>query len=316
MSNQTGPLKPISLITPDCYGAVFNTSDVIDVAINLYANGPDMLNFTLESVETDTPITGQTTITINPNQGLGEGGERFAVNGEYVFSSTRTFGPNPPILYKSNPSQIKPLCGNRTIQVWWSAPVPNGVPIDGYTIEIVDVTTGLSVDIISVSSNVYTYIITGLTNGDSYQISVASYDNTNEAYSSPVYYREVQPGFKSDPPIVNSAVITRYGSNNTATVKVIWSPPASLPLASIKWYVVEAVPSALGVSSGYQTLRFQAKSTDRFIDLSNTMASLLNPLQSQFSPYQYSYTFNVYAVNDVGYSLLGTSPGGTVIVNA
>jgi Concanavalin A-like lectin/glucanases superfamily/Fibronectin type III domain len=182
--------------------------------------------------------------------------------------------PRPPVLHKSNPSQIHPLCRNQSIAFFWSPPdTDGGSPILSYTLECPEASFSQTY-----SSSTFYAKVGGLTNGVSYTFTIKA---TNAIGDSPVnYYRTVQTGFKSSVPR-NGTVLE---ISNTF-VRIGWDAPSSNGGASIKWYVVKTVSN----NPSDPVYKKSAYSTDRSITIYGLNSNSV-------------YTFQVYAVNDVGYS--------------
>ena len=184
--------------------------------------------------------------------------------------------PGPPILSKSNPSQIKPLCQDGSITIFWSPPASDGgSPITGYTISLQGpIGDPVIVTIDGTGANIYTF--SSLTNGYEYAITIAAVNLIGTGPNAA--YRVVEPGLKPDPP--TNAVLSII---NSTSVNVAWSAPASDGDATIKWYVIKIF------SSGDPVIRLSAHGSDRM--------KLITGLDSAKT-----YSFYVYAVNDPGYS--------------
>ena len=182
--------------------------------------------------------------------------------------------PGPPILSKSHPSQIKPKARDQQITYYWSPPASDGgSPIIYYILSIANYTSF----IIYAPSTSYT--VTGLTNGQEYTGSVASYNAIGESpYAT---FRTVQPGFKPDPP--TNVLVT---PTTSSTALISWTAPTNTGQASIKWNVVKAVSD--NISDPVIRLSTYDYSTEWLVKDLNSAST---------------YTFTVYAVNDPGYSV-------------
>jgi hypothetical protein len=296
---------------PGVNPGTFYTADVTGVLVGWFANGHDMSNFLVTEVSV---VNGITSITISAS---GSNYEYFSPGYSYTFSSSRATVPSQIVLSKSKPSQLTPLCANGKIQIWWNAPSSNGgLRLSSYSITVLDVTYSppRQVQNYDLDSTYNTYVISGLTNGTNYSISVAA--GNDNGFGPAAYYRTVQPGIKPQPPTDVTAVTTVYGNPfNTATVLVTWVPPVSddPDVGTIRNYVIEAIPTGLatGPPSSLVKVRFQAAGTATQIDLSKRMASeVYNPKGPLYDPYlsESKYKYNVYTVTDAGYSI----PGGPI----
>jgi hypothetical protein len=127
-------------------------------------------------------------------------------------------------------------------------------------------------------SSFYT-LVNGLNNGTKYTFDIVANDSTN-ASTDPAVYRSVAPGFKPSPAVSSSAVATGSG-----IVSVSWNPPTSNATPPIGWYVVRSVSS----SPSDPIIK-----RDTYTYRSTLTISSLNTASM--------YSFNVYAVNDPGYS--------------
>jgi hypothetical protein len=172
--------------------------------------------------------------------------------------------------------EIRPTVSNETIQFFWSPPESDGgSPITQY--------------VLSDGTNTYyqesgpTYIVNPLINGQDYTFTLAA--SNAIGIGEAATFRTVQPG---NPPTY-PPIISITSTPTTAFIK--WDTPFSDGGAQIKWYAVEAVPD----NSYYSTIRYGALGTQR-----ERWVSGLNPLTS--------YTYNVYSVNDPGYSSLNSVP--------
>jgi hypothetical protein len=188
--------------------------------------------------------------------------------------------PGPPILSKSNPSQIKPKARNGQITYYWSPPASDGgSPITYYVLSIANYTS------FTINAPTTSYTVTGRTNGQDYTGSVAAYNENGEGPSAT--FRTVQPGFKPDPPTGVSVTLP-----TSSTALVSWTAPVYTGEATIKWYVVKAVSN--NIADPVIKLSAYSYSSQRLV-------KDLNPAST--------YTFTVYAVNDPGYSVGGVPMG-------
>ncbi len=167
--------------------------------------------------------------------------------------------PNPPNIY------IRPFCSNATLTYYWDAPASGTAPTS-YNLTV----SGPGGGTCNVLSPGY-YTVSGLTNGSNYTSYITS-SNTN-GESTPVYYRNVQPGTITNPPITPS--VSAVGS----TVTVSWEPPSTAPVATIEWYII---------TDTRDSRRFNTEGFKSTITIAN------NALGTHY--------YTVQAVNDPGYS--------------
>jgi len=184
---------------------------------------------------------------------------------------------SPPLVVGRN---IRPKARDTTLEFWWGYPSSDGgAVISSYTLSCADPSVSQSVG----ASTFYT-MVSSLTNGTEYAFQIVADDDTS-ASSDPAVYRTIAPGFKSDEALNTSVVATGSGR-----VIVSWEPPAIVAVPPVGWYVVRSVSS----SPSDPTRKVSAYSTD-----STAMISSLNIASL--------YSFNVYAVNDPGYSVAAST---------
>ena len=179
---------------------------------------------------------------------------------------------SPPVVQGRN---IRPRARDSSIEFWWEYPASDGgATISSYTLSCADPSISQSV-----GPSTFYNKISSLTNGTQYAFQIVADDNTS-ASSAPAVYRTITPGFKASEALTPSAVAISSG-----TAVISWQPPTSDGNAPIGWYVVRSVSS----SPSDPTRKVSAYATDR-----STIISQLNTGSM--------YSFNVYAVNDPGYS--------------
>jgi len=179
---------------------------------------------------------------------------------------------SPPVVTGRN---IRPKARDSTLEFWWGYPSSDGgATISSYTLSCASPSVSQSVG----PSSFYTSI-NGLNNGTKYTFEIVANDSTN-ASTDPAVYRSVAPGFKPSPALSSSAVATGSG-----IVSVSWNPPTSDATPPIGWYVVRSVSS----SPSDPVIK-----ADTYTYRSTLTISSLNTASM--------YSFNVYAVNDPGYS--------------
>jgi hypothetical protein len=319
-------------INPDGSGIFLNTDlGSCMIAVDWYVNAPEMPNYQVTSVSTDGTYT---TIAAGPT----DGGNRdyFNTNDPYKFSVSRLSIPSTIILPQAKPAQIKPKCGDGTIEIWWNAPPTNGIPvgspgyvgdtsINNYFISITDlVNDPTNSYLITLDSSYNIYTITGyigaggnpvtLTNGVDYKIGIGSANLAG--YSAYAYYRTVQPGLLPPPPTNAAAVLITRSNPQSASVTISWNIPSlTMDVATLRAFVVEAIPTGIIGGSGQplpvgvKPSRYQAFANQTSLFLTKNMATLLNPFgNNDYDPLRYIYVYNVYTVNDVGYSVAANAP--------
>ena len=173
---------------------------------------------------------------------------------------------------------IRPKCGNQTIELFWQPPASDGgSAITEYGIALYD-TGGGGVFFHSVGPTIRRYTITGLTNGLKYVPKVRAINAIGD--SQEAIYRTVEPGLR--PSVPQNAAAAAAGG--TAAL-VTWDAPTGDGGADIGWYVVESSSN----NAADPVVKFSAHGYDR-----QRYVSGLTGVSN--------YSFNVYAVNDPGYS--------------
>lgn len=193
-------------------------------------------------------------------------------------ASTRTMsytvtGGSPPSAPGNVTATRTPYTGG-SVNVSWSASTTNGSAITGYT-----VTPSPSGTPVTVGPGATGAVVAGLTNGTSYTFSVAA--SSSAGSSSPATSAAVIPGALPG----NPTAVTVTAGNGSAGLT--WSPPASDGGRPITSYFAIASPGssaclAYGVTSC-------------------TVPGLTNGT---------TYTFSVYAGNEVGYSTGSAATAG------
>lgn len=186
--------------------------------------------------------------------------------------------PSAPIPF------IRPRTSDQAIEFWWQAPADDGgTPITSYILMDQDLNTT------TLSSSVVRHRISGLTNGISYSYTIAAENVAGTGQAAA--FRTVQPGLQSDPPQNPAATAGLAG-----TVTVTWDAPVSDGGSVIGWYVI--VSSSSNPSD--PVLKISARGIDRSL--------LIEGLTSGSQ-----YTFTIYAVNDIRYSVAATTNEITVL---
>lgn len=133
--------------------------------------------------------------------------------------------PSAPIIRHA------PKASPNTLEYFWYPPTNPGSPaVTGYRLTL------------QPGNLVYTfgltdyYMVTGLTNGQTYQTTVEATNDGGSSYGPPASFREFQPGFPPvAPPLTGVATFI-----NVSTAVVSWTPPAIIPTAQIFWYVIKS----------------------------------------------------------------------------
>lgn len=133
--------------------------------------------------------------------------------------------PSAPIIRHA------PKASPNTLEYFWYPPAnPGSSAVTGYRLTL------------QPGNLVYTfgltdyYMVTGLTNGQTYQTTIEATNDSGSSYGPPASFREFQPGFPPvAPPLTGVATFI-----NVSTAVVSWTPPAIIPTAQIFWYVIKS----------------------------------------------------------------------------
>ena len=182
--------------------------------------------------------------------------------------------PGPPGLGNGS---IRPDAKDSTLEFWWEEPPIQMPPaeVSSYTLSCSSISFSQSVT----SSTLYIKV-SSLVNNIPYSFQITA-ENSN-GIGNPNYFRTVQPGLPPNPVINPTATLL----SNTI-VQIGWegpTPDSNIP--STGWFVVQSISS----SPSDPEFCVSAYATD-----STAIISSLNTASM--------YSFNVYAVNDPGYSL-------------
>jgi hypothetical protein len=183
--------------------------------------------------------------------------------------------PGPPTLRDGS---IRPDAKDSTLEFWWEEPPAQMPPaiVSSYTLSCSSISFSQSVD----SSTGYLKV-SSLLNDTEYSFQIVA-TNPSGSNSLPAYFRTVQPGLVPHP--VTNPTVTVI---STSAVQVGWEGPTPDPsIPSTGWFVVQSISS----SPSDPEIRISAYATT-----STAVISSLNIASM--------YSFNVYAVNDPGYSL-------------
>jgi hypothetical protein len=137
------------------------------------------------------------------------------------------------------PTVGSPTFGNASATVRWSAP-PNdgGSPITGYLVRALD-SNGAQVGALHLAAATATsLLVTGLTNGASYQFQVAA-TNTEGTGPNSALSTVVMPATVPGAPVITTAASGTAGGTVTATAH--WNAPTSNGGAAVTGYVVRAL---------------------------------------------------------------------------
>ena len=187
----------------------------------------------------------------------------------------------PPYLNNGN---IRPDAKDETLEFYWEYPLPISIglppPVDSFMISTYSTFGGTAPISYTLDPSTFYLKISSLTNNTQYAFLMTA---SNEyGISDPTYFRTVRPGLVPNP--VTSPTATVISSS---AVQIGWDGPIpDVNIPSTGWFVVQSVSS----SPGDPEIRISAYPTD-----STAVISSLNTASM--------YSFNVYAVNDPGYSL-------------
>jgi len=173
--------------------------------------------------------------------------------------------PSIPLLH------IRPQPGDQQINFWWAAPTTG--PVTSYILACSAASISNSYD-----SNTSNVILSSLTNGINYTFTIAA-SNAN-GVGSAATYRTVAPGFRPDAP---TNVLAKSIGLSDATV--LWTAPLYNGGVPVNWYTIHAVSDC----NTDPIIQYSAHGYD-----SNRNIHGLNSNSA--------YTFQVYAINDPGYS--------------
>lgn len=186
----------------------------------------------------------------------------------------------PPNLENGN---IRPVASDETLEFYWGYPLPINIglppPVDSFTISTYSIFGGAAPISYTLNPSTFYLKISSLMNHTQYAFLMTA---SNEyGISDPAYFRTVQPGLPPNP-ITNPTVTVV----STSAVQVGWTAPIpDVNIPSTGWFVVESVSSSsIDPEVRVNTYGFE----------STVVISSLNTASM--------YSFNIYAVNDPGYS--------------
>ena len=174
-----------------------------------------------------------------------------------------------------------PRASPSTLEYYWFPPSNNGGnPIEGYQLNLDPGGITCNVSASELAPTFGYYKVTGLTNATTYFTTIAA--STINGYGPTANFRAFQPG--SPPPLPPSSTTLVVSGQSNALLS--WTPPTTLPDATIFWYTLKSRSS----NPSDPVLKFTANGQRQ----SNYFIKGLNSNSS--------YTFAVNAVNCPGYS--------------
>jgi hypothetical protein len=185
-----------------------------------------------------------------------------------------------------------PRASPNTLEYYWFPPTSTGGnAIEGYQLNLtgdgLPGTITCNVPASELSGLYGYYKITGLSNAVTYTTSIAA--STINGYGPTANFRRFQPGSPPTRP-PSTTTITLSGVSNAA---LTWTPPSTLPDATIFWYVIKSRSS----NPADPVLKYTANGQTQ----SNYFIKGMNSNST--------YTFTISAVNCPGYSpLISTIP--------
>jgi titin len=171
------------------------------------------------------------------------------------------------------PTKVKGTPGNAEVTVGWTPPSDNGSPIDTYTASVVGDSSEFCTYTVATDSG-DDCVITGLTNGDSYQFQVTAHNAAGDGPASTAS-SSVTPAPVPGAPTIGTA----KAGNASATLT--WTAPSSNRGSAIIGYVVTPY---IGITAQTTQTFTSTATTETATGLTNRTA----------------YTFRVAAFNTVG----------------
>jgi len=172
---------------------------------------------------------------------------------------------------------IRPDTKETTLEFWWGPPTVQIPPVgvSSYILSCSSIPFSQSVN-----SSTFYIKVSSLTAAIPYSFQIVAANSSGSG--PPASFRTVQPGFVPNPVTAPTVSVI-----STSAVQVDWTGPTATSLIpSTGWFVVDAISTSPTIS----TIRVNTYGTASTITIS--------PLNTQYASY-----FNVYAVNDPGYSL-------------
>lgn len=173
----------------------------------------------------------------------------------------------------------RPDAKDTTLEFYWDS-APMGPPASSFTISTYSILGPYAPISQTVNGSVGYIKISSLMNVTPYAFQLLGTGIDGD--SLPAYFRTVQPGFVPNPVSNPTAVVI-----STSAVQIGWTGPTpDVNIPSTGWFVVESISS----SPSDPEIRVNTYGFE-----STVVVSSLNTASM--------YSFNVYAVNDPGYSL-------------
>jgi hypothetical protein len=176
-----------------------------------------------------------------------------------VDAGSATAVPPPATTVPGAPTIGSPTFGNASATVRWTAPSSDGgAPITGYLVRVLDSAGAQVGELQPADPTATSLLVTGLTNGASYQFQVAA---TNAAGTGPnsALSTVVMPATVPGAPLIATAASGTAGGTVTATAN--WNAPSSNGGSAVSGYVVRALRiSATGTVLATTTSPVQAGS--------------------------------------------------------
>ena len=195
-----------------------------------------------------------------------------------------------PATVAGAPTSLVTTPGQSQIGLSWTAPSSNGgSSITDYTVQYKLTSSGTWLTFADGTSTTTSAIVTGLTNGSSYDVQVLAVNSLGS--SAPVTATGITP---LAAPTVSDAVTSLVGTPGSTQVGLTWTAPASNGGSAVTDYVVEYKLTSSGT---WLT----------FADGTSTTASATVTGLTNSS----SYDFRVAATNGVGQSTYATITGVT-----
>jgi len=181
--------------------------------------------------------------------------------------------PNIPL------ATLRPVAEDETLEFFWDES-PMGPATSSYTISTRTILGPYAPISQTVDSSIKYLKISSLLNHTPYAFQIFGTNSYGDGL--PVYFRTVQPGFVPNPVTSTTATVL-----SNAAVQIGWTGPIpDVNIPSTGWFVVQSISS----SPGDPEIRVNTYGFE-----STVVVSSLNTASM--------YSFNVYAVNDPGYSL-------------
>jgi hypothetical protein len=189
------------------------------------------------------------------------------------------------------PTDLAGTAGDGSIDLTWTAPFDGGSPITSYNVKY-DVVGGKNETIVDTRSNKSLYSLTGLTNGQTYVLSVSAVNAIGEG----VYSTTTEVGLDSiDVGLPPSAPANLSATGGQNKVPLTWDAAVEKGSAVTDYIVAYRVKN-----SGLDYTEISTKST-------KTVYSVLDLADATI------YEFIVYAVSDAGNSVASDAVSATTL---